>query len=65
MADETDNHTLRLLRRMDAKLDRVQSTLDDHTGRLQRLEGRMTQLDARVGDEPERRIRRLEDTPAG
>ena len=65
MADETDNHTLPLLRRMDAKLDRVQSTLDDHTGRLQRLEGRMTQLDARVGDQLERRIRRLEDTPAG
>jgi hypothetical protein len=53
MQDDPESHTLHLLRRLDAKIDRVQATLDDHTGRLQRIEGRLTRLEARVGDEVE------------
>ena len=34
---------------MDAKLDRLQSDVTDLRGRLQRVEGRLTNLDARLG----------------
>jgi predicted nuclease with TOPRIM domain len=50
MADDPADPALHLLRRLDAKTDRVQSTLDDHTGRLQRLEQRSTRIERRVGD---------------
>ncbi len=49
MADEPTDHTLALLRRLDAKLDRLQSGLDDHTGRLQRLEQRSGLVERRAG----------------
>jgi hypothetical protein len=35
------------MRRLDAKLDRVPEVLEDHTDRLQRVEGRLTSLAAR------------------
>ena len=44
---ETGDHTIAWMRRLDAKLDRVLSVLEDHTGRLQRVEGRLTSLAAR------------------
>lgn len=76
MADAPTDHTLALLRRLDAKLDRLQAMVDDHTGRLQRLEqrygrgagsdgGRLSVDPSRVLvrlDGIERRLRRLEDT---
>jgi hypothetical protein len=43
------DHTSVLLRRMDAKLDRLQADVTDLHGRLQRVEGRLTSLDARLG----------------
>ena len=46
MSEPTD-HTLALLHRMDAKLDRLQSDVTDLRGRLQRVKGRLTSLDAR------------------
>ena len=45
MTEPTD-HTLALLRRMDAKLDRLQADVTDLRGRLQRVEGRLTSVDA-------------------
>ncbi len=48
MADEPTDHTLALLRRLDAELGRLQATLDDHTGRLQRLERRSGQAEGRL-----------------
>ena len=48
MSEPTD-HTLALLRRMDAKLDRLQADVTDLRGRLQRVEGRLTSVDARLG----------------
>lgn len=76
MTEPTD-HTLALLRRMDAKLDRLQSDVTDLRGRLQRVEGRLTSVDARLGvletfdsevtridrrlDEHGRRLARIED----
>ena len=48
MSEPTD-HTLALLRRMDAKLDRLQGDVTDLRGRLQRVEGRLTSVDARLG----------------
>lgn len=76
MSDPTDR-TLALLRRMDAKLDRLQSDVTDLRGRLQRVEGRLTSLDARLGvletfdgevtrldrrlDDQGRRLARIED----
>ena len=47
---EGSDHTLAWMRRLDAKLDRVLSVLEDHTGRLQRLEGRLTSLSARFAE---------------
>lgn len=44
---EGGDHTLAWMRRLDAKLDRMLSVLEDHTGRLQRVEGRLTSLAAR------------------
>jgi hypothetical protein len=44
---ETGDHTLAWMRRLDAKLDRVLAVLEDHTGRLQRVGGRLTSLAAR------------------
>ncbi|MFZ1426396.1 MAG: hypothetical protein WAS21_06470 [Geminicoccaceae bacterium] len=43
------DHTLALLRRMDAKLDRLQADVIDLRGRLQRVEGRLTSVDVRLG----------------
>jgi hypothetical protein len=76
MTDPTD-HTLALLRRMDAKLDWLQADVTDLRGRLQRAEDRLTSLDARLGvletfdaevtrldrrlDEHGRRLARIED----
>lgn len=45
---EPENLTLQYLRRMDAKLDRLQTTLDDHTQRLLRLERRLHDRDGDV-----------------
>ena len=42
---EPESLTLTTLQRLDAKLDRVQSTLDDHTQRLLRLERRLLDRD--------------------
>jgi hypothetical protein len=78
MGDPTvSDHTLALLRRVDAKLDRLQADVTDLRGRLQRVEGRLTSLDARLGviegfdreltrvdhrlDEQGRRLARVED----
>ena len=47
---EGNDPTLAWTRRLDAKLDRVLSVLVDHTGRLQRLEGRLTSLSARFAE---------------
>ena len=74
---EGNDPTLAWTRRLDAKLDRVLSVLVDHTGRLQRLEGRLTSLSARFAeietfdrevtridqklDEHSRRLGRVED----
>jgi len=41
---------LALFPRPDAKLDRMRSTLDDHTGRLQRLDQRSGRVEQRLGD---------------
>ncbi|MFO1035973.1 MAG: hypothetical protein U1E45_03940 [Geminicoccaceae bacterium] len=57
MTEPTD-HTLALLRRMDAKLYRIQSDVTDLRGRLQRVEGRLTSVDARLGV---LRLARIED----
>ena len=46
MIDGSD-HTLAWMRGLDAKLDRMLAVLEDHTGRLQRVEGRLTSLAAR------------------
>ena len=46
---EATAHTQTLLRCMDAKLDRLQSDATDLRGRLRRVEGRLTSLDARLG----------------
>jgi hypothetical protein len=48
MTEPTDN-TLVQLRSMAAKLDRLQSDVTDLRGRLQRFEGRLTSVDARLG----------------
>jgi hypothetical protein len=48
MSEPTDR-TLALLRRMDAKLDRLQSDVTNPRSRLQRVEDRLTSLDARFG----------------
>ena len=77
IVSETTDHTLALLRRMDLKLDRLQSDVTDLRGRLQPVEGRLTSLDARLGvletfdgevtrldrrlDEHGRRLARIED----
>jgi hypothetical protein len=45
MADEPENLTLRMLRGLDAKLDRVLATQEDHTRRLLRLERRLLERD--------------------
>jgi uncharacterized protein YlxW (UPF0749 family) len=45
---ETTDHTLALLRRMNAKLDRLQSEVTDLRHRLQPVEGRLTNRDARL-----------------
>lgn len=42
---ESGNLTLPMLQRIDAKVDRLQSTLDDHTKRLLRLERRHIERD--------------------
>ena len=42
---EPENLTLLMLQRIDAKVDRLQSTLDDHTKRLLRLERRHIERD--------------------
>ncbi|MFZ1430351.1 MAG: hypothetical protein WAS21_26700 [Geminicoccaceae bacterium] len=42
---ELENLTLLMLQRIDAKIDRLQSTLDDHTKRLLRLERRHIERD--------------------
>lgn len=51
---EPENLTLPYLRRMDAKLDRLQTMLDDHTRRLLRRERRLHERDGDVlrQDEP-------------
>ena len=54
MADAPTDHTLALLRRLDAKLDRLQAMVDDHTGRLQRLEQRYGRADRVARDAGER-----------
>jgi hypothetical protein len=54
MADAPTDHTLALLRRLDAKLDRLQAMVDDHTGRLQRLEQRYGRADRSARDDGER-----------
>ena len=46
MTDSSDP-TLAWMRRLDARLDRMLAVLKDHTGRLQRVEGRLTGLAAR------------------
>jgi hypothetical protein len=74
---ESGDHTFAWMRRLDAKLDRVLAVLEDHTGRLQRVEGRLTSLAARFSeietfdrevarldkrlDEHGRRLTRVED----
>ena len=62
MADEPDNHTLLLLRRMDAKLDRVLEDVHDLKVRMSSVEEgiagihrRLDRLDVRV-DRIERRL---------
>ena len=62
MADEPDNHTLVLLRRMDAKLDRVLEDVHDLKVRMSSVEEglagihrRLDRLDVRV-DRIERRF---------
>jgi hypothetical protein len=50
VAEDPADLTPHLLRRLDAKADRMRSTLDDHTGRLQRLEHRSTRIEQRLGD---------------
>ena len=45
---EPTDHTLALLRRMDAKFDRLQADVPDLRGRLQRIEGWLTSVDARL-----------------
>jgi hypothetical protein len=47
MTEPTD-HTLALLRRMDAKLDRLQVDVTHVRGRLQRVDGRLTGISARL-----------------
>lgn len=42
---EPESIILRQLRQLDVKLDRVQSTLDDHTQRLLRMERRLLERD--------------------
>jgi hypothetical protein len=66
MSEPTD-HTLALLRRMDAKLDRLQSDVTDLRGRLQRVEGRVTSLDARLGvlETFDGEVTRLDRRPVG
>ena len=46
VSDRPADHTLAFLRRLDAKLDRLEARLDDHTGRLQRLEQRYGRVQA-------------------
>jgi hypothetical protein len=74
---EASDHALAWMRWLDAKLDRVLAVLEDHTGRLQRVEGRLTSLAARFTvvetfdrevtridhklDEHGRRLTRVED----
>ena len=74
---EGSEHTLAWMRRLDAKVDRMLAVLEDHTGRLQRVEGRLTSLAARFAvietfdqdvarfdqrlDEHGRRLARVED----
>jgi hypothetical protein len=45
---EPPDHTLAPPRRMDANLDRIQSDMTDLRGRLQRVAGRLTSVDARL-----------------
>ena len=44
---EPENLTLLMLQRIDAKVDRLQTTLDDHTKCLLRLERRIRELEKR------------------
>jgi hypothetical protein len=44
---DSGDHTLAWMPRLDAKLDRVLAVLEDHTGRLQWVEGGLTSLAAR------------------
>jgi hypothetical protein len=46
MTDGSD-HTLAWIRRLDSKIDRMLAVLEDQTGWLQRVEGRLTSLAAR------------------
>jgi predicted nucleic acid-binding Zn-ribbon protein len=74
---EGGDHALAWMRRLDAGLDRVRAVLEDRTGRLQRVENRLTSLAARFSeietfdrevtrmdkrlDEHGRRLARIED----
>lgn len=44
---EGSDHTLAWMRPLDAKLEPMLAVLEDHTDRLQRVEGRLTSLAAR------------------
>jgi hypothetical protein len=73
MAEVTPEYIAAQLRRMHAKQDRMQPTLDDLGGRMQRLERRIaspaavddeiTRVDHRL-DGLDRRLGRLEDAEA-
>jgi predicted nucleic acid-binding Zn-ribbon protein len=41
MADEPDNHTLRLLRRLDQKIDSISLRLDDMADAIHRMEAEL------------------------
>jgi division protein CdvB (Snf7/Vps24/ESCRT-III family) len=49
MADEIENMTLRLLRRMDEKLDSVVSRLDSMDTHLQAIDLRLQSVDVSIG----------------
>lgn len=50
MSDEPDNLTLRYLRRLDDKLDRVLDKQDEHTRRIGALERNVASLMVSVAD---------------
>jgi hypothetical protein len=62
---ERNDPTLAWAHQLDAKLDRVLSVLEDHTGRLQRLEGSLTSLAARVAtsETRDREMTRVDQEP--